>query len=71
MLDNHFKDRYAYIERANDKRLLNEVLKKRQEKKMNDIHSIELKGNNMRFQNMRKDTYTFNDNIRFNGRKNI
>ena len=71
MSDFGFKTRKAYIERSNDQRMLNDVLKKRQERSFEDLHDKDLKGNNMRFQNMRKDTQSFNDNLRSNTNLNF
>lgn len=68
MNDYHFKDRYSYIERKNNERLLNDVQKRRLEQR-NNLNSVELKGNNMRLSNMQKDTYSLENKLNNLNRK--
>ena len=68
MNDYHFKDRYSYIERKNNERVLNDVQKRRLEQPKT-LNSVELKGNNMRLSNMQKDTYTLENKFNNLNRK--
>ena len=70
-MDNfEFKRKSAYIERCNDQRLLNAVQKRREENHLNDLHKVDLCGNNMRMQNMQKSTGMINSNS-FRNNSNI
>ena len=56
--DDHFKTRFAYVERNNDARYLKAVFQKRNENQQQNLQRVELRGNNMRMQNMNKENFS-------------